>query len=75
MGGGAVEKGELGRISEWFSNLRIYQNPLEGLLKGRRLSPTPRVGVEWGGALSFAYLADSQVMLILLVLGQQLKHY
>lgn len=33
MGRGAVKKGELGRISEWFSNLRICQNPLERLLK------------------------------------------
>lgn len=30
-------------LTQWFSNLSVHQNPLEGLLKHKLLGPTPRV--------------------------------
>ena len=56
----------------WFSNLSLYPNHLEALLKPRGLRPTSRASNAWvwDGAREFAFLINSQGMLTLLADGE-----
>lgn len=62
-------------LAQWFSNISMYPNHLEGLVKYKLLSPTSSVSdsLRSGG---FAFLTNPQVMLMPLVQRLQLeKHY
>lgn len=54
-------------LHQWFSNLSIHQNYLEGLLKHRLLGPIPKLLIQYvyDRAQECAFLPSSQVMLML----------
>lgn len=69
------KKEEEKELEVMFSNIRIYQDFLEGLVKWRPSGPVPRVSDwSWNVAQEFGFLTRSQVMLKVLVQGPHFEN-